>query len=164
MFFDGRALCGKIAPGYQYAHERGGLLLTADLHLHPLNHRYYPASPPANGLSDDDRDAIRTVVDWCAGPRGLDVIAITDHDMILPGLYAQAYAAEKGYDLRVLPGAECEVRDPLASPGMDKIHILCYGLRELPAHYPSSSLTRFGNLSARLSPPTIDKRIPLRLR
>lgn len=111
---------------------------SADLHLHPLDHKYYFCADKTHlrdlKLDEEDRANIRALVDWCVQARGLDVIAVTDHDMIQSSLYAQEYAMSANLPVRVVTGAECEVFDPQAKHSWRAIHLLCLGLRELP-HY-----------------------------
>lgn len=112
-------------------------LLKTDLHIHALSHRYYPVEPQRAAqlaLTAQDRADIEAVVDWCAGPRGLGQMALAEHDLLAPALYAQEYASRRGYAMQVVPCAECEVRDTEAPPGWEKIHLLCLGLERLPPY------------------------------
>ena len=63
--------------------------MLSDLHIHPLGHKYYFNMADRFDkvvLDGSDKQAIRDIVDWCSSERGLDAIALTDHDMIQASL------------------------------------------------------------------------------
>ena len=121
-------------------------MLKSDYHIHPLNHRYRDV-PPADlrsiQLTEDDRACVRTVVDWCVYERGLNSIALTDHDMTAAGIYGQEYARHNGLDIDIVIGAECEVTAPGCPPGKDWVHVLCYCIEPLPEYTHSTPLPVF---------------------
>lgn len=82
--------------------------MLADFHTHPLAHRYYYEGIRPDDLTDRDRQDIVCVLQLSVD-RGLDAVAITDHDLALSGLWARQYALEKRMPLRVIPGCECEL-------------------------------------------------------
>ncbi|HWQ61201.1 MAG TPA: hypothetical protein VN521_02760, partial [Negativicutes bacterium] len=79
-----------------------------DLHTHPLNHRYYFDGLRPDALSERDKADILGLVAQ-GRERGLDALAVTDHDLALSGLWAAAEAQRQGLDIRVLAGCECEL-------------------------------------------------------
>jgi len=108
-------------------------VIKADLNIHALGWRYQGLKLEqlrALVLTEDDKAAVRRVVDWCAGVRKLDAIAITDYDLIQPSLYAMRYAGEHYPGLEVVPGVECDVHDDQVAGGV--VRILCYWLHGLP--------------------------------
>lgn len=109
---------------------------SADLHMHPLDHCYYGGQSDLSGivLHERDKQAVREVVDWCVQMRKLDIIALTDHDMIQASLYARDYVHELGLPVKIVTGAECEVIDPKDNAPMQLVHLLCLNLPALP-HY-----------------------------
>lgn len=106
--------------------------MKADLHMHPLCHKYYHEGNPqfVKSLDDFDKQRIRAVVDWNIR-HGMDVISITDHDMILPSLYAIEYVKENNLPIIVLSGTEMEIEDFI---NKETVHILGIGIRELPIY------------------------------
>lgn len=123
IFFDG--LPGQLEQTF-----------AADLHMHPLDHRYYGGRGELSGVKLHERDkrAIREVVDWCVRERGLDILSLTDHDMLQASLYARDYAREAGLPVRIVTGAECEVVDPAGTAPMRIVHLLCLNLPALPRY------------------------------
>ncbi len=111
--------------------------MVADLHIHPLSHKYYFSMMDGFSeivLDDEDKKNIRDVVDWCLSVRHLDCIALTDHDMIQASIYAREYVAQQNLPIEIITGAECTVRDPAMRFGQDEIHLLCLGLEKLPVY------------------------------
>lgn len=111
--------------------------MTSDLHIHPLEHKYYFAMTEGFSkivLDDEDKRAIREVVDWCLHIRGLNAIALTDHDMIQASLYAAEYVKEAALPIEIITGAECSVCDPHTDMEYDEIHLLCLGIDKLPKY------------------------------
>ena len=111
--------------------------MTFDLHIHPLNHKYYHQSAidyVSVILDEEDKACIRAVVDWCCHVRKLDAISLTDHDMLQAGLYARDYVAQSNLSIRIVPGAECEVCDPQSQRHTQPIHLLCLGIETLPRY------------------------------
>lgn len=86
----------------------GKQVYRADFHTHPLDHLHYPDVKPNAALTSCDKKAIQDMV-TLGIHRGLDVIAITDHDQFTSGLYAAAYTKEHNLPIKVIPGAECQV-------------------------------------------------------
>lgn len=108
-----------------------------DFHTHPLNHRYYFDSLHPDALSERDMADILGLVAQ-GRERGLDAIAVTDHDLALSGLWAAAEAQRQGLAIRVIAGCECE----LYHHG-EWIHILALNLREslsYTAYTPAAAL------------------------
>jgi predicted metal-dependent phosphoesterase TrpH len=116
--------------------EEPNYAMRADLHIHPLAHKYYGNYDDLRGIVLDEKDKkkIRKVVDWCVNVRELGAMAITDHDMIQSSLYAAEYVKEQKLDVRIITGAECEVTDPDARIASMPIHLLCLDIKELPAY------------------------------
>lgn len=111
--------------------------MTSDLHIHPLEHKYYFAMIEGFSkvvLDDEDKRAIREVVNWCLYIRGLNAIALTDHDMIQASLYAAEYVKEAALPIEIITGAECSVCDPHADTEDDEIHLLCLQISKLPKY------------------------------
>lgn len=82
-------------------------IMKYDLHIHT------DASPDSN---NDPRDVIDTAID-----KGLDGIAITDHDSVENVKVAKSYASDK--DITLVPGAEITT---------EKGHLLGLGIEEIP--------------------------------
>lgn len=109
--------------------------MTSDLHIHPLARKYRSAHAAGSGevvLDDEDKKAIRAVVDWCCHVRKLDAVAITDHDVIETSRYAAEHA--KTMPIEIVTGAECTVCDPRSRIGADEVHLLCLGIEKLPPY------------------------------
>lgn len=103
-----------------------------DLHMHPLCHEYYDGwSLPHHikELTSTDKERIRVVVDWCI-VRKMDVISITDHDMVLSSLYAIEYVKEQKLPIIVLSGIEME----LHHRGVERVHLCAWGIKEQPRY------------------------------
>jgi predicted metal-dependent phosphoesterase TrpH len=79
-----------------------------DCHTHPLSHAYYPETAFRMPLDYVDKALIEQMVKMSI-ERGLDAVAITDHNMCTSGMYAKRYAKENGLPIVVLPGCECSV-------------------------------------------------------
>ncbi len=119
--------------------------MKADLHIHPLTHKYYFAMMDGFSeivLDDEDKKNIRDVVDWCINERRLDCIALTDHDMIQASIYAREYVAQKNLPIQIITGAECTVHDPDIRFEQDEVHLLCLGLETLPIYNHDTSVER----------------------
>ena len=80
--------------------------LKADFHCHPLGDRYYP-NPP-DKLSDDDQKDIVSFLRAMA-KTGVELLACTDHNTVLSGLWAKEQARSQKLPLIVVPGAEINV-------------------------------------------------------
>ena len=96
----------------------------ADCHTHPLEHRYYPGINMWRMLDRSDERAIEYMVK-SGIERGLDVIAITDHNICSSGFYGKEYAEINALPIIVLPGCECSVLH-----NGHEIHILALGIQE----------------------------------
>ena len=105
-----------------------------DCHTHPLAHRYYYDGQHPETLTERDKNDIKAMLEL-AIRRGLDAVAVTDHDLALSGLWASEYARRAMPSLRVIAGCECE----LYFMG-EWIHILvlnlCYPLAYTPYTSP----------------------------
>lgn len=100
--------------------------MKVDLHTHPLNHKYYGVRYPESiALTDQDKVKIEKFVNWCKDIRGLDAVALTDHDMIQSGVYAKTL----DLGIEIITGAECQVYYD-----DEYVHILCLGITELPKY------------------------------
>lgn len=109
----------------------------ADFHTHPLSHVHYPVVKPNADLTSDDKKAIKDMI-ALGIYRGLDVIAITDHDQFSSGLYAAQYAKEHQLPIQVIPGAECQV-----FVRGQEVHVLVLGVSAPLDLAPSDSIDRF---------------------
>lgn len=100
-----------------------------DLHMHPLCHEYYNGRtlPHNIVINEQDKKRIRDIIHWCI-LRGIDVISITDHDMISPSLYAIKYVKEQGLPIIIIPGIEMELHD------VERIHLCAWGINEQPKY------------------------------
>lgn len=93
-----------------------------DCHTHPLAHTYYPKIIPKVELTSIDKMSIESMIKSGIS-RGLDAIAITDHNVCTSGLYGKKYAKDNNLPIIVVPGCECSVKID------DKeIHILALGI------------------------------------
>lgn len=101
---------------------------SVDFHNHVLGHKYYFGKNMPEELDNSDKLAIRIFVEDL-DERGLDYVAVTDHDMLISGLYAKEYAIQKGIRTKIIPGMECEV-----SMLGQYIHIQGLGLEEAPVY------------------------------
>lgn len=112
--------------------------MKSDLHIHSLGDKYADDINIDDFskvvLDDDDKNRIRTVVDWCCHNRGLDAVALTDHDMIQGSLYAAEYVKLTGLPIKIITGAECTVFDDTVPLGKSEVHLLCLGIDELPQY------------------------------
>lgn len=100
--------------------------LRADFHTHPLGDRYYPYPPKE--LTPVDKENIRQFLCDMA-QRGLDILACTDHDTVISGLWARELAAREGIPMVIIPGAEVSV---LGST--ERMHLLALNIKtSLPA-------------------------------
>lgn len=104
-----------------------------DCHTHPLAHRYYYDGQCPDALTERDKQNIISVLDM-AVQRGLDAVAVTDHDLALSGLWAREYAEQAMPLLRVIAGCECE----LYFHG-EWVHILALNLQQPLAYTPYTS-------------------------
>lgn len=123
-----------------------------DFHSHPLCHTYYPDYNNTNKdvvLSDKDKLCIENYVNWCVDKRKLDVIAITDHDLIQSSLYARKYAKAKKLPIKIVTGAECEIYicdeySKLAfRNAYNYCHILVLGVDKIPQHETHMTTDQF---------------------
>lgn len=108
-----------------------------DFHTHPLNHRYYFDGRCPTDLTDRDRSDILGLLAQ-ARERGLDAVAVTDHDLALSGLWAAAEAKRLHLPIIVIPGCECE----LYHQG-EWVHILALGIKKplaYTAYTPAADL------------------------
>lgn len=122
--------------------------MKADYHIHPLGHKYRgqdysPAKLKNITLDEQDKKAIRAVVDWCVNERRLECISLTDHDMLASSIYAQEYVKEARLPLMIIPGAECKVSVPGFPAWNNCVHVLCYGISELPDYSHNTPLPEF---------------------
>ncbi|MDU4961198.1 MAG: hypothetical protein E6X17_11130 [Sporomusaceae bacterium] len=101
-----------------------------DCHTHPLAHRYYYDGQPPEELTRKDQADIISVLNM-AVERGLDAVAVTDHDLALSGLWASCYARANLPRLRVIAGCECELYFQ-----SEWVHILALGLHSPLAYTP----------------------------
>ena len=60
-------------------------MLKIDFHTHPLAHKHYPDIVPCAKLDEHDKRAVEAMIQWGIS-RGLDGIAITDHNQFTSGL------------------------------------------------------------------------------
>lgn len=95
-----------------------------DCHTHPLDHTYYPAVIPRLKLTSMDKMRIESMIQ-SGIERGLDAIAITDHNVCTSGLYGKKYANDNNLPIIVVPGCECSVN----IEGKER-HILALGILE----------------------------------
>ena len=102
--------------------------MRVDLHTHPLSHRYYYDGVNPGALSERDKTDIAGLLRQAA-ERGLDAVAVTDHDFALSGLWAREYARDNGLAVTVVAGCECELYYRA-----QYIHLLALNLRE-PLRY-----------------------------
>jgi predicted metal-dependent phosphoesterase TrpH len=112
-----------------------------DFHTHPLNHRYYYDGLQPAALTERDKADIRGLLAQGV-ERGLDAIAVTDHDLALSGLWAADEARRLGLPITVIAGCECE----LYHRG-EWVHILALGLKEPLVYTP---YTPAADLAARI--------------
>ena len=87
-------------------------LLRADLHSHAIG----------DGRFGDTAVGLAAAMVDAAVEIGLDVLAVTDHDDLRPGLLAAEYAARIGAPLLVVPGMEITTDD--------NHHVLALGIAE----------------------------------
>ncbi|MDR7866815.1 MAG: hypothetical protein RIN56_08335 [Sporomusaceae bacterium] len=112
-----------------------------DFHTHPLNHRYYYDGLRPETLTARDREDIRGLLAQGV-ERGLDAIAVTDHDLALSGLWAAAEARRLELPIIVVAGCECELYH-----NGEWVHILALGLKAPLAYTP---YTPAAELAARI--------------
>ena len=86
--------------------------IRADFHTHSIGEATF--GPRVEALVEQHIEAAVEV--------GLDCIAVTDHNDLRPGLLAQAYAAQQGLRLLVIPGMELTTQE--------RIHLVAIGLSE----------------------------------
>jgi hypothetical protein len=104
--------------------------MRVDLHTHPLGHRYYYDRACPRSLTPKDEQDIIGLIDM-GRERGLDAIAITDHDLALSGLWAAVHARSAGLPIMVIAGCECELYYR-----SEWIHILALNLKQPLAYTP----------------------------
>lgn len=80
----------------------------ADLHCHPLVHKHYPELAWEAALDKEDMSSIHKMLNLAIS-RGLDVVAITDHNQFTSAAYAKMHAELNELPIKVLIGAECSV-------------------------------------------------------
>ena len=107
----------------------------ADFHIHSIDHEYF-FGRNFTSLTEDDKRKIRFTVEW-AIDRGLDYVAITDHDLVYPGLYAAEYAQEEGR-IKIIPGIECEIIMKTVGGHQIFVHILGLGVKSQPDYVKMS--------------------------
>lgn len=101
-----------------------------DLHMHPLCHEYYGDLDRCHGVKEltvTEKGRIQDMIDWCIA-RGVEVMAVTDHDMIISSLYAIEYIKEQNLPIKAIPGVEIE----LYTKELGIVHICALGIKELP--------------------------------
>lgn len=109
-------------------------MIKYDLHQHPLCHNYYPKEPNKKiNLTDGDKKQIETYINWCLRNRDIDVIAITDHDLIESSLYAKEFVEKNNLPIKIITGAECEIHFPVYGK-FTYVHLLVLGVEEIPEH------------------------------
>lgn len=123
-----------------------------DFHSHPLCHRYYPDNGRNKDivLTEHDKAEIRAYVDWAIGERELDVIGITDHDLIQSSLYAREYVKENNLPAQIVTGAECEIYIQYTVSGYKTqhyAHILVIGVDEIPNHQVVMTVEQFSKFA-----------------
>jgi predicted metal-dependent phosphoesterase TrpH len=117
--------------------------MRVDLHTHPLGHRYYYDRTCPHSLTPKDEQDIISLIAM-GRERGLDVIAITDHDLALSGLWAAAYARTAGLSMAVLAGCECELFYL-----SEWIHILALNIKQPLVYTPYTPLAELiGQITA----------------
>jgi predicted metal-dependent phosphoesterase TrpH len=104
-----------------------------DCHTHPLAHRYYYDRQHPDILTQKDQEDIAAVLNM-AVDRGLDAVAVTDHDLALSGLWAKEYAKQELPFLRVIAGCECELYFQ-----NEWIHVLALNIHRPLAYTPYTS-------------------------
>lgn len=99
-----------------------------DFHCHPLSHRYYFQGLAPKSLTDYDKAAVeRMIQDGIR--RGLDGIALTDHNMATGSFYGKWWAEKERLPIKVITGAEYS----LLYDGAE-IHILGLGIEDHLEH------------------------------
>lgn len=101
-----------------------------DCHTHPLSHRYYYDGCYPQELTEQDQADIKGLLNM-AVERGLDAVAVTDHDMALSGLWAKTYAGQANLPIQVIAGCECELYLQDAW-----IHILALNIKQALCYTP----------------------------
>lgn len=114
------------------------MLKKVDWHIHSVDHNYFMYGQHFNGLTEQDKRQIRMIVDWAAD-RGLDYAAITDHDLVAPGLYAAEYAKQYS-KIKIIPGIECEILMKTIGHMEVAVHILGHGVKEQPDYVKNSTI------------------------
>lgn len=117
-----------------------------DLHMHPLCHEYYPNYNNRNStiqLNNMDKKNIEDVIRICIDNE-IDIISITDHDMIQSSLYAKEYIYKNNLPINLVLGTEVEfitdayniLRNPSYDGTYDNYHFgafidsASYGIQE----------------------------------
>lgn len=98
--------------------------LKVDFHTHPLGHIHYSDVVTTTRMEEYEKDLVQEMI-RIGIRRGLDAIALTDHNDFRAGLYGSAWGQEHGLPIRVIPGAELSV----VIEG-EEIHILAIGTKE----------------------------------
>lgn len=106
------------------------MLLTADLHTHPLGDRY--CRRPVKKLTVEDRKDITAYMHHLI-TRGIQVAALTDHDMLAGGLLARDMALSLNLPIIIVPGTELSVLGKT-----QRLHLLALNVS---ADLPSSKMT-----------------------
>lgn len=96
-----------------------------DFHTHPLDHKYYYNFGARPDLTEFEKKAVREMI-LLGIERGLDGIAITDHEVFAGAFYARQFVEQENLPIGVIVGAECSV-----CYGGEEIHILALGVSEM---------------------------------
>lgn len=114
----------KREKGCRRVRQRKQRTLRVDFHTHPLGDRYYCSFAAPRVPTKRDADDIAEFL-AAAAERGLDAVAVTDHDCAGSGLFAKEVAEKAGLSLLVIPGVEIT-----ASWGGQRVHVLAYNVKE----------------------------------
>lgn len=106
------------------------MLLTADLHTHPLGDRY--CHRPVKRITGEDRKDITSYI-YHLIARGVQVAALTDHDMLAGGLLARDMALSLNLPIIIVPGTEVSVLGKT-----QRLHLLALNVS---TDLPSSKMT-----------------------
>lgn len=106
--------------------------MSVDFHTHPLADRYYCSfTSPRVPAARDAEDIAEFLA--AAAERGIDAVAVTDHDCAGSGWFARRVAEEAGLPVLVIPGVEVTT-----AVGGWRVHVLAYNLKE---DLPPNTLT-----------------------
>ncbi|RDV81801.1 PHP domain-containing protein [Ammonifex thiophilus] len=99
-------------------------VLSVDFHTHPLADRYYCSfTSPRVPTERDAEDIAEFLV--AAAERGIDAVAVTDHDCVASGWFAKRVAERCKLPILVIPGVELTT-----VVGGWRVHLLAYNLKE----------------------------------